>query len=96
MQIQEQTTGRIGAEPKYAKVGASTKINIDLPDAAPQEIELAADGNLPTPLLFDHIARTTLAERYPLLTCAAISFSLLACALMTEVEALKGSGYFWR
>jgi hypothetical protein len=46
--------------------------------------------------MFEYIARTTIAERFPVLTCFAISFALLAAALITEIECLKGSGYFWR
>jgi hypothetical protein len=46
--------------------------------------------------LFEYIPPTTFAERFPVLTCFAIACTLLAAALMTEIECLQGCGYFWR
>lgn len=90
MLTQEHTTEMIEVRP----VPSSTKINFSFP--APSEPGSQKMAEVPIPRLFAHIARTTLAERFPLLTCFAISFALLASALITEIECLKGSGYFWR
>jgi hypothetical protein len=53
-------------------------------------------SNFPALHLFEYTPRTTLAERFPVLTCVAISCTLLASAVMAEIELLRGSGYFWR
>ena len=45
--------------------------------------------------LFESVSRITLAERFPVLTCLAIVLGMLATAMITEIECLKGSGYFW-
>ena len=96
MQIQEHTTETIGVQRKYAGTLTSTKINLNLPSDAISSPALKSGSNPITPPLFEHIARSTIAERFPVLTCFAISFVLLATALITEIECLKGSGYFWR
>lgn len=94
MQIQEQTTEAIIARPMLPRDPASTKTRACF--ASRVESNASTLGTeISRPGLFDYIARTTFAERYPLLTLFAISFGLMACALMTEVECLKGSGYFW-
>ncbi len=41
-------------------------------------------------------APATLAERHPRLTVFAISAAVLLAAVTTEIECLRGSGYFWR
>jgi len=90
MLTQEHTTEMTEVRPFLS----STKINFNFPDLSEPDSEIVT--NVPPPRLFANIARTTLAERFPLLTCFAICFALLASALITEVECLKGSGYFWR
>jgi hypothetical protein len=96
MQIQEHTTETIGARRKYARAMTSTRINLNLPSDAISNSTLKPDSNTPSQPLFECLARTTIAERFPVLTCFVISFALLATALITEIECLKGSGYFWR
>jgi len=95
MKIQERTTRTIEATPKRAAVRTSTIINLNLPSEAVPDPEPKSDTKVETPLLFRNLAPTTLAERYPLLTFLAVSLVLLASALFTEIEFLKGSGYFW-
>lgn len=92
MLTQKQTAPIIEA----GVVRASTRINVTFPDAPNPKPLLETSGSAPATHMFEHIGRATLAERFPLLTCFAISFALLASALITEVECLKGSGYFWR
>jgi hypothetical protein len=46
--------------------------------------------------LFEYMPRITFAERYPVVMCLAIAFTLLASAVLAEVECLRRSGYFWR
>ena len=95
MQIQAQTTEVILARPMHSVDLASTGTDADFPSpVVPNATTVSAE--ISRPGLFNYIARTTFAERYPVLTLFAISFGLMACALMTEVECLKGSGYFWR
>jgi hypothetical protein len=95
MQIQEQATEAIIAGPMHSGDLASTRTDANL--SSPVEPNASTVGaQILRPGLFDNIAQTTFAERYPLLTLFAISVGLMACALMTEVEYLKGSGYFWR
>lgn len=91
MLTQKQTTEAI-----EAGVLAATRINVIFPDAPGLKPLVETNRTAPATHLFEHIARTTLAERFPMLTCIAVSFALLASALITEVECLKGSGYFWR
>lgn len=92
MLTQKQTTRTIEA----GVLRASTKINVTFPAAPDSKPLPETNRSAPATHMFEHIERTTLAERFPLLTCFAISFALLATALITEVECLKGSGYFWR
>jgi hypothetical protein len=94
MQIQEQAIEAI-AGPMHPRDLASTRTDADFSSSVESNASTVGP-EFPRPGLFDHIARTTFAERYPLLTLFAISVGLMACALMTEVEYLKGSGYFWR
>lgn len=89
-------TQKLTTETTEASVLASARINITFPDTAKPSSMMETSIAAPATHLFQHIARTTLAERFPLLTCFAVSFALLASALITEVECLKGSGYFWR
>jgi hypothetical protein len=86
MQIQEHTTKAIETGTQF-EVHTSIEVDLNFPNATTQN---------DTPRLFESIARTTFAERYPLLTVLAISCGLLTAALFTEIECLKGSGYFWR
>jgi hypothetical protein len=58
--------------------------------------DLNNESSSPTADLFRHIAHMTLAERYPVLTCFAVALGLLASAVVTEIECLRGSGYFWQ
>jgi hypothetical protein len=98
MQTQDQTTHTtetIEVRPVHPTIVASCKINVNFPNAIEPDSQEGPSSNVQPPHLFEHIARTTLAERFPLLTCFAISFGLLVSALITEVECLKGSGYFW-
>lgn len=53
-------------------------------------------GRYPSVHLFRHVASMTVAERFPRLTCFAVFLGLLATAIVTEIECLKGSGYFWQ
>ncbi len=94
MQIQEQTTEIIEAGTDYNPSWTSTEGN-SFPREADLNLAPEAYSNYHNPRMFEYSARTTLAERFPRLTCFAISFGLLASALITEVECLKGSGYFW-
>jgi hypothetical protein len=96
MQIQEQTTEIIGAGTDYTPSWTSSEQNSNLAREADVDLTPRAYLNSQTPRMFEYSAQTTLAERFPRLTCFAISFGLLASALITEVECLKGSGYFWR
>ena len=36
------------------------------------------------------------SERFPRLTCFLITCGIFAAALVTEIECLRGAGYFWR
>ena len=96
MQTQELTTQAIDERSMCATFRASTKINLNFPDVIESSSKPDSNLNLTPVDLFKHVGSTTLAERFPLLTCFAISFGLLVSALITEVECLKGSGYFWR
>jgi hypothetical protein len=95
MQIQEQTTEIIEAGTDNNPSWTSSEFNLKLPreavNPAPKEY-----SNFQNPKMFEYSVRTTLPERFPRLTCFAISFGLLASALIMEIECLKGSGYFWR
>jgi hypothetical protein len=95
MQIQEQTTETNQERPMHVTFLSPTILNVNFSNPVETNV-LIPEFPDPTPRLFEHIARTTLAERFPLLTCFAISCALLATALITEIECLKGSGYFWR
>jgi len=47
--------------------------------------------------LFEHAAaRPTLSERFPKLTVVAIAVALVAFTVATEIEYLRGAGYYWR
>ena len=89
-------TQTLTTEMEEARNLTSAKMNIAFPDTAKPSSMVETSRAVPATHLFEHIDRTTLAERFPFLTCFAISFALLASALFTEVECLKGSGYFWR
>jgi len=95
MQIQEQTTEIIEAT-EYNPISTSNETNFVFPSEATAKFGPILDSNSRAPRLFEYCARATFAERFPRLTCFAISFGLLASALVMEVECLKGSGYFWR
>lgn len=96
MQILEQTTEIMEARTGYKPSRTSTEANLTVPSEANSNLAPEEHSNFQAPRLFEYNVRTTLAERFPLLTCFAISLGLLASALITEVECLKGSGYFWR
>jgi hypothetical protein len=96
MHVQEQVAGTIEMRRTDALVWTPTPSNSDSPAATDSDLNPRPRRDLETPLLFQYANRTTFAERYPLLTCIAISFGLLASALIMEIECLKGSGYFWR
>ena len=95
MQIQEQTSKPIEAGIQF-EVRTSTKVNLNFPNAVEAHYAPKPTSKIPVAPMFQFVARTTLAERFPVLTCFAISCCLLATALITEIECLKGSGYFWR
>jgi len=96
MHVQEQVAGTIEMRRKDALVWTPTPSNLDSPIAAGSDLNPQPRRDLETPPLFQYANQTTFPERYPLLTCLAISFGLLASALIMEIECLKGSGYFWR
>jgi len=96
MQIQQHTTNTIEATPTHATAQAPTKADSNSPSEATSNSALNVDSNSSAPRLFENLAQTTIAERYPRLTCFAISVALLVTALIGEIEYLKGSGYFWR
>lgn len=68
------------------------------PIANSEARSLSPTPELRTPALhlFEHQARATLAERYPVLTCFVICCGMMASAVMVEIECLQRSGYFWR
>ena len=96
MQTQEQTTEIVEAGTDYMPSWTSTEYNTKLPRDADLNLAPKAHSNSQNSRMFEYSVRATLAERFPRLTCFAISFGLLVSALITEVECLKGSGYFWR
>lgn len=59
------------------------------------DIVKSGDATFPVTHLFEYVSRTTIAERFPVLTCFVIALGMLATAVITEIECLKGSGYFW-
>ena len=46
--------------------------------------------------LFEQIAPSSFAERYPRLMFCAVAGSILLATVTAEIECLRGSGYFWR
>lgn len=36
------------------------------------------------------------SERFPRLTCFLVSCGIVAAALVTEIDCLRGAGYYWR
>lgn len=44
---------------------------------------------------FEYAQHISFAERFPRLTFFVIACGLLAAALITEIDCLQGSGYFW-
>ncbi|MBS1804583.1 MAG: hypothetical protein JST28_14550 [Acidobacteria bacterium] len=95
MHIQEHTKKPIDSRTQF-EVQTSMTVNLNFPN--PPEEQTAPDPEAKTQSfrLFDSIAPSTFAERFPLLTFFAISCAILAGALFTEIECLKDSGYFWR
>jgi len=89
MQIRERKTEAVEAE-----TPAGVQANVS-PDAE-TNLAIQPSSICPPASLFESVGRTTFTERFPLLTCIVISCGLLAAALITEIECLKGSGYFWR
>ncbi len=96
MQTQERTTEVMKEGALHMTYLASTRFNLSFPEILEPGSQLDSRLSPPPAHLFKHVAQATLAERFPLITCFAISFGLLISALITEVECLKGSGYFWR
>jgi len=41
-------------------------------------------------------SRPTFTERFPRLTIAMVAMVILAATLTTEVELLRGAGFFWQ
>ena len=65
-------------------------------NSEPASNSINHDSTSPSLHLFEYVPRITFAERYPVLMCFAIAFTLLASAVLAEVECLQRSGYFWR
>jgi hypothetical protein len=45
---------------------------------------------------FEQAQPISFTERFPRLTCFLISCGIITAALVMEIEALRGAGYFWR
>jgi hypothetical protein len=65
-------------------------------NSEPVSSSINHDSASPSLHLFEYVPRITFAERYPVLMCLGIAFTLLASAVLAEVECLQRSGYFWR
>ena len=61
-------------------------------DSTPSE----PNPNAPVLHLFEYSQPESIPERFPRLTCLAIACGLTAASLITEIEYLHSSGYFWR
>ena len=98
MRIREHTNEIVivGTTLKRHEVLTLMRVNLNVRNEASSNLAIGPDSHAASPRLFDNVARTTIGERFPFLTCFAVCFGLLASALITEIECLKGSGYFWR
>ena len=69
-------------------------------DAFPQPRVVRVEGDGGADVcghLFEFVenAPATFAERFPRLTFCAVAVALLLAAISTEIEYLRGSGYYW-
>lgn len=45
--------------------------------------------------LFEQSAPASFAEEFPLLMIFAVAASILVAAIVTEIDCLRGAGYYW-
>jgi|ERR1019366_74904 hypothetical protein len=66
------------------------------PAHEPEELSISGFA-APTSHLFESTVsgRSSLAERFPRLTIAAVAFALVAFIVIAEIQYLDGAGYSW-
>jgi len=95
MQIQEHTTKAIEPGTQF-EVQTSIEVDLNFPNAATHDSTPETGSNQPTLRLFESIARTTFAERFPLLTLFAISCACLLVPRSPRSDGQKGWDIFCR
>lgn len=92
MQIQTQSSTCIKA------VKTSVSIRVEGAGKVPLRPQPSIKSNKPDRVLhlFEQSQPLSFSERFPKLTCFLISCAIVATALVTEIDCLRGAGYFWR
>lgn len=56
---------------------------------------LGTSGSVRVLESFEQLKPMCFSERFPRLTCLLITCGIFAAALVTEIECLRGAGYYW-
>jgi hypothetical protein len=58
-------------------------------------ISTAAVGTDEETGLFKHSLPVSFAEQFPRLVFCSVALSILLATIMTEIDCLRGAGYYW-
>jgi hypothetical protein len=92
MQIQERSSTCIPTQKTHITLTTMEGVEV------PVRRQATSRSNRSAPVLqsFEQMQPLCFSERFPRFTCFLITCGIFAVALVTEIECLRGAGYFWR